>query len=440
MASPVVESGSPAAGDLSTPQAIDVFVRANTGWNFGVNLLDISFMMLGMSLVSRETVMPVLVSSLTDSKLAVGLIGATVGLGFYLPQLLTAEYTERLRYKKPFVVTLGYLGERLPYLLIAVTIWLWALRAPLAALTLFFIFLGMTTFSAGAANPAWYDMIAKVIPVHRRGLWSGLGHSLGAGMGIAGAALVGWTLKHFAYPANYVVLFGLAFVMVTISWVGLALNREPPSLLTKEPTPFMRYLRRLPAVLHDNPNYRAFLIARMTVQAGAMASVFFIVYGRERFVIDATGIGALTAVLIGSQAVMNLVWGLWGDRSGHKRVLTAAAFALALASLAALLAPSVAWLAVTFFLLGAYLAADSASGLNIILEFCAPEDRPTYIGLTNTLFAPVIVVAPLIGGWLASVMDYRGMMVIAMIIAALGALQLLLGVEEPRRAGRHQIS
>ncbi len=258
MASPVVESGSPSAAEPSTPLEIDAFVKANTGWNFGVNLLDISFMMLGMSLVSRETVMPVLVSSLTDSKLAVGLIGATVGLGFYLPQLLTAEYTERLRYKKPFVVTLGFLGERLPYLLIAVTIWLWALRAPLAALTLFFIFLGMTTFSAGAANPGWYDMIAKVIPVHRRGLWSGLGHSLGAGMGIAGAALVGWTLARFPYPTNYVVLFGLAFVMVTISWVGLALNREPPSLVAKEPTPFMRYLRRLPAILRDNPNYRAF--------------------------------------------------------------------------------------------------------------------------------------------------------------------------------------
>ena len=118
--------------------------------------------------------------------------------------------------------------------------------------------------------------------------------------------------------------------------------------------------------------------------------------------------------------------GAVGGPQRAQRVLTAAAFALAQASLAAFLAPSAEWLAVTFFILFAYLAADSASGLNIILEFCAPEDRPTYIGLTNTLFAPVIVVAPLIGGWLASVMDYRGMMVVAMIIAAIGALQLLL--------------
>jgi hypothetical protein len=34
------------------------------------------------------------------------------------------------------------------------------------------------------------------------------------------------------------------------------------------------------------------------------------------------------------------------------------------------------------------MSADSVSRMNIILEFCAPEDQPTYIGLTNTLLAP----------------------------------------------------
>ncbi len=47
-----------------------------------------------------------------------------------------------------------------------------------------------------------------------------------------------------------------------------------------------------------------------------MASVFFIVYGRTHFSIDAKGISALTAVLIGSQAVMNLVWGLGETAAG----------------------------------------------------------------------------------------------------------------------------
>ena len=48
----------------------------STGWNFSVNLWDITLITLGLSLISRETVIPVLVSQLTDSKLVFGLVPA----------------------------------------------------------------------------------------------------------------------------------------------------------------------------------------------------------------------------------------------------------------------------------------------------------------------------------------------------------------------------
>jgi MFS family permease len=139
-------------------------------------------------------------------------------------------------------------------------------------------------------------------------------------------------------------------------------------------------------------------------------------------------------VLIASQAVMNLVWGLLADRKGHKAVLASAAFALALAPLVAWWAPSAAWLGLTFFLLGAYVAGDHVSGLIIILEFCSPDDRPTYIGLTNTLLAPMVVLAPIIGGWLATTAGYSALLFTAMTIAAIGGLLMVFWVREPRTA------
>ncbi|HXF63736.1 MAG TPA: MFS transporter [Caldilineaceae bacterium] len=408
--------------------------EANAPWNFTVNLLDILLITLGFSLISRETVMPVLVSTLTDSKLAVGLVAAIFGFGFYLPQLLTAGYTEQLRYKKPFVMTVSLVGERLPYLLIALAVWGLAARAPALTLVLFYLCLATAAFSAGAATPAWLDIIAKVIPVRRRGLWSGLGHSLGALLGVVGALLAGRILAGYPYPTNYALLFGLASVFIFLSWVGLALNREPPSVVTKEAIPLRVYFRQLPAVLRRNLNYRAYLLSRMTVLLGAMANGFFIVYGRERFGIDAAGIGALTALLVGSVAVMNLVWGFLADRWGHKLVLAGGALLLALAGLNAWLAPSAAWLGLTFVLLGAYSAADMVSSLTIILEFCAPEDRPTYIGLTNTLLAPILILAPVLGGWLATVAGYTPLLITSTTIAAIGGLLLVFWVHEPRTA------
>jgi MFS family permease len=418
--------------ELNLPSTVNRAVVKNANWNFGVNLLDITFFTLGLSLVARDTVMPVLVSHLTASKFAIGLIPAIFSLCFYLPQLLIANFSERLRYKKPFTLWLGGLGERGGYLLIGLSIWLFAKTAPTLALVLFFVFLALSAMSSGTATPAWFDMIAKVIPVNRRGLWSGLSHSLGALMGIVGALFVGRILETHAYPNNFALLFFVTYGLLMISFVGLALNREPPSERVKEPVSLARYFRQLPEILRRDHNYLRFLLSRTTVQLGAMATGFFMVYGTERFHIDGAGVGLLTAVLVGSSAVMNLVWGFVGDRLGHKLVLVCAAFAIMLAALSAWLAVSQTWLILTFILVGVYAAGDGVSGFNIILEFCAPEDRPTYIGLTSTLLAPMLTVAPLIGGWLAVTVGYSGLFLTALAIGSLGFLFMLFWVREPR--------
>jgi MFS family permease len=157
------------------------------------------------------------------------------------------------------------------------------------------------------------------------------------------------------------------------------------------------------------------------------------VYGKENVAGAFEQVGALTATLVGSQAVMTVLWGLIGDRKGHKVVLCGAAFSMGLAIAVAWIASSPAWLWVAFALLGVSVSADSVSRMNIILEFCDPEDRPTYIGMTNTLLAPARALAPIIGGWLATWAGYRGMFVVGLLVSILGSALLALWVREPRR-------
>jgi MFS family permease len=79
------------------------------------------------------------------------------------------------------------------------------------------------------------------------------------------------------------------------------------------------------------------------------------------------------------------------------------------------------------------MSGSAVSRMNIILEFCAPEDHATYIGLTNTLLAPAML-APLLGGWLATWAGYRGLFLVATAFSLLGAVLLAFWVREPRDA------
>lgn len=411
-------------------------VQANFRWNFTANLWDIAFITFGLNLVSQTTIMPLLVSELTASKVVIGLIPAVYSLGYLLPQLLTANFAEGLRVNKPFVMLLGGLGERVPYLLIGLAVlWLGG-RAPSVALALFFLLLATTATSNGMATPAWFSMVAKVIPTHRRGLWSGTARSLGALLGIAGGAFSGQLLARWPFPQNYGYSFLLAFLFAAISWLGLAANREPASPTVKPRRSLGAYLRRLPEVLRKNGNYLRFLLARSVTSLGTMSAGFFMVYGKEHIAGALAQVGTLTAILVGTQAVMNFAWGLLADRKGHKIVLAVAASAMALTAVVGWLASSPAWLWATFALLAIATSAESVSQMNIILEFCAPEDRPTYIGLTNTLLAPAKTLGPILGGALATWIGYRGMFAAAAVVSILGALLLLTWVREPRHAQR----
>ncbi len=410
---------------------VDPLVEKNLRWNFSVNLIDITFITLAFSLISRETIMPLLISELTESKIAIGLVPAIFSISFYLPQLFAANHAERLKRKLPFVMLIGGLLERVPYFFAGFAVLFFAQDAPTVALLAVYLVIGLGAFGAGVATPAWFTMIGKVLPVNRRGIFFGVSDGLGTLMGIVGAFFVGIILDDFGYPQNFATLFLAAAVFMGISWVGLSLNREPESPVVKEHIPLRRYFRRLPGILRGNHNFRRFLLSYSISRLSLMGSSFFIVYGNENFNLTGADVGALTAVLLGSQAVMQLALGWLGDRQGHKFNLMLFAFAAALSALLASFASNMLGLIPAFALLGTALAADRISHLNIVLEFALPEDQPTFIGLTNTLLAPVVFLAPIIGGWAAG-SGFNRLFELMMACGLIGGALLLLWVKEPR--------
>jgi MFS family permease len=411
--------------------AIDSFVQRHYVRNFSANVFDYGLFMAALNIVPLATIMPLLVARMTDSKLVIGLLPALVNVSFLLPQLLTANYTEGQRRKLPIAAFCG-LFERIPYPLIGIVILTLAVPAPALALPLILLLRSVAAFSGGLATPAWYDLIAKVIPLRRRGLYSSAGNGLGATLGVGGAALSAWILSRWAYPVDFAMCFFVASVFLFLSLAAFLFNKEPDSPTVKQRSPLRVYVRQLPAVLARDHNYLHYLVSRSVVLLGGMAAGFYMVYGVERFGLADSSAGVLTALLTGSQAIAGLFWGQVGDRVGHKTVLCGEALFTGLAAAVAWLAPSPAWLGLVFVMLGIAGSASTVSAMNIILEFCRAEDRPTYIGMTNTLLAPFVALGPIIGGLLATWFGYRPMFLVAILAAAVGGSLMLLWVREPR--------
>lgn len=411
-------------------EEVEAEVWQNYRWNFSVNLLDVAFFWLGLSFASSSTILPLFVSKLWDSPLLIGLLAMLGQAGWFLPQLLTAGHIERSARKKPWVVNLGMFAERVP-----VAIWplaaLTATVSPGAALILFFASYAWHQVGAGLIAPAWQDMIAVCFPVTRRGRFMGLSFFVGTGVGTVGAFFSGQILEAFTFPHNFALLFALTTGGILVSWVFIALTREPVQPVDAQSLIDTNLRGKLGRILRQDHNFRRYLLARMLISMGAMGTGFVAVAVVDLYGVPDRTVGYFTAILMVGQTLGNLVCGLLSDRYGHKHSMELSVAALAAAFALAWIAPSPAWYYGVFLLLGFFNAGTMVSGLLIVMEFTDRSRRPTYVGVANTAVGIANLVAPLIGGWIA-LMGYDSLFLLSAVGGCLGLLLLRFWVLDPR--------
>ena len=407
-------------------------IDKNFRHNFIVNTLDGASFWFGYSFIAPTIILPLYVSHFTNNPLIIGLIPFINTGGFLLPQLFTSNFVERAAIKKFFPVNLGFFLERVPIFLMAPTAFFLAGNQPALALIVFLLLYTWHCFGAGLIIVGWQDMIAKIIPVDKRGRFFGITNFIGNSSGILGALAVTFVLEKFTFPQGYVLSFGAAAVLTLMSWFFLSLTREPPFKSTKPSVSQMTYMRSLPQVMRSDRNFLKYLVAQIFFSLSGMATGFLIVYTAKNWNMpDAQAGGYIIAMQVGL-AISNLFFGFLADRKGHKISLEIALL-LSVVSLAlAVFAPSPAWFYPVFFLRGAVMAGTFISGISIVMEFTGHENRPTYIGLANTIPGVAGSLAPLIGGWFAGAASYQWMFILSASIGIISWGLLHFAVKEPR--------
>jgi MFS family permease len=415
-----------------THQEIEAEVERNYRWNFTVNFLDGATFWIGYSFVSVSTIVPLFVSKLTLNPLVIGLVAVLGQAGWYLPQIFVAGPTERMARKKPIVVNLGFFLERVPT-------WLWPVAAlmaplmPILALVVFLFSFAWHGIGAGTIAPAWQDMVARCFPVQRRGRFFGLTTFVGTASGAIGAIFSSWLLKTYVFPTNFFYAFLIAAIFINLSWVFLALTREPVQpVIAPPPSGANHFWSRLVRIVQQDHNFRRFLLTRLLVVLGMMGMGFVTVEAVQRWQVADSVVGHFTVALLIGQGLGNLLAGLLADRYGHKLSLELGVAAAAIGFALAWLAPGASWYYAVFVFLGMAIGIQIVSGILITMEFSAPEQRPTYMGVANTIAGMGSSVAPLIGGWLAVSFSYNGMFAVGMTVNIIGLILLQWYVKEPR--------
>jgi len=307
--------------------------------------------------------------------------------------------------------------ERLPYTGLMLTAWFLPALGNRNALILTFLLLIWQGIGSGLTANGWQNMIGEVIPSGNRATFFGVQTALSNLLASLGAIFAGLILDRMVPNHGYALCFLLASIMMVVSWVFIRQTRELEHIVPVEVQQTVPLRKKVTRIIKEDTNFIWFMISRISNQFALMGTAFFTVYAVKNYGMTEISAGIMTSILLISQVIANIIMGRLADRWSRKALLVIGGLAGFISSLAAAFAPNLSWFAFVYILAGISNTAHWTIGQAMIIEFGNEAERPTYIGMANSLVAPSALLAPLCGGWIADAWGYPFMFIVAGILS-----------------------
>ena len=428
----------PEEGDLAAREAAyEKFVWDNLRRNYLGQYLHGMLGMTGFRLVNTPTFLPAYLHQVSGSNAIVGLGLALQQVGGIISPIFGATKVEHRTRVMPAAIWMGSLA-RLAVLGMAIAGWLLKGPALTGALLLMMLLFGLFM---GAQRVVFSLLIAKVIPISRRGRLQAWRNTTGSAIAAVLAYFAGkYFIGHNMFGNGYSTSFTVAFVLTSMGlWCIQFLVREPEPPTTRTQSGFRERFKELPRLISHDRSYAFFLIVQMTAVSARIATPFYILYvGQKLHLHGAVQMGAMlgllsTAFMMGDM-LSNLIWGYIGDKTGFRFVLLLSLVTWVAATVLLMNVGVSFLIAAAFFGLGAAQAGYNMAAQTMILEFGVRDDLPMRIAVSATAESITATIGPLVGGGLADLLGYDVVFGISLGFLAV-ALAVLIGlVKEPRTA------
>lgn len=282
--------------------------------NFWLHVADGALFSAGFALLGPQTLLPLLVTRFTGSSWWVGVMAAIIPLGLAAPQLLSVRWLDRFPGRWRYFLWTNW-ACRLAVVPLAGVPLLpdsWRLPGLVTGLAVFALAWGM-------AAPAWMDLIQRVIHPEDRGRFFGWRASLQGPATLVAQGLGGWLLRALGYPGGFVACFILAWTLMTVSMVCMALTVNE-GLVPGTPPAGQDLPEDGPDASDEDPlrsrEGRAFLAWRLLLSLALSALPFALLDARTRFHLPDGEVMTLGLALFVLPTLTSVWWGRQGDRHG----------------------------------------------------------------------------------------------------------------------------
>ncbi len=401
-------------------------------WNFMALTFDSAIYAFSVSALSHDTIIPYFVDQLTDIRWIVGLVPAIYYLGYYLPQLIGAFLVQGKRTKKKFILIIA-IAERVGILMVALVAQAYGLLNNSTTLILFFLAYMVFSVTNGMISPSYSDFTSKAI-VRNRGFFFGFMNGLGGLIGFGASFLSRYLLDAYLFPINIRTLFWIALGTSVISPFIIASFKEEPYPVEVEVESLGKFIKAIPSHVRNQPDFVRFMVSRAVLGLGILGNSFYALYGRRLFSLTAGSLGTFNMIILFTQSIVGFIWGWLGDRFGYKKIYVIVSILVVIQGVFAIWAATPWMFYVIAFCIGSVYAAFIIGDSNMIFEIAPSAETSRFVGITNTFVAPVMTLAPLLGGALVDVFSHKFMFAIVIVVGVISTFLAIFLLPQMRRS------
>lgn len=408
-------------------------VQRHYRWNVRAHLLYGLLGTTGWRLITAPTFVPDYLFRLGGSNSAVGVLLFAGGVARFLSPLVGASRVAHRPLVKGTAIRIGT-WMRVQVLGMALAALLLPARLNLLAFAVFYC--GFN-FLNGLQGVVFGLLMAKVIPITRRGRFIGVRDFAGG----ATATVVAWTaaswLGDVPFPTSHGLTYLVAFAFTSLGLVCFAAIREPRAPVDIEPRSLRATVGDVRHMLAHDAAFTWYCAARGLGALGLMAAPFLILaIGTAGDAIDARDLAHASVAFFVAGTGANLVWGVVADRAGFRLVflLGSAAWIGALAWMS-FVAPTSAAAVPLFLLVGAAQSGIQMASINLVYELTEHAQLGVRIAVVNAIGELCAAIGPLVGGAIADAASYEMLYGTAMTFSMLAAACMFARVGPARRPG-----
>ncbi|MCX7623247.1 MAG: MFS transporter [Thermomicrobium sp.] len=416
--------------------------RLRRSFVFGV--ANGGLLLLGDALIHPVLVLAVFVDRLTENRVLVGLVPALSVSLWFIPQALAAALVEGRSPQMPWAAWGGVVRALAIGLLAAFAL---AGLDDERLLVAFFLCYAAYNLAAGFAFVPLVELSARAIPADRRSFFFSQRNFWGALLALLAGLVVERALA--GGESGFAFLFAAAFAALALAAYTTVWIAERP--VPTQPRPLRAWLEDVPSVVARR-SVRRFLVFRSFLALSTIADPFFIVYAQRHLGLSPDVAGLYLALSALARVATNPLWGWVVSRWGNRGLLQLTALLRLLMPLLVLALGTLSrWdrfigavgdterfaflvFAAVFLAYGAALSAQMLANFTAVLELARPAERPTLVGVTNSLLG-IVALVPMLGGFVVDRLGFEAAFSLALFLSLL-ALATSGLLAAPRRVVR----